>query len=186
MQFLTPIDGATPLLVKRLYKDHVRRYHRLIIATLGLFLIIAATTSIQPLLLQQAFDKVFQGKDLIDESPLRETRTAFFGGRGAKAQMFRGECRQGRPARRGTRSAQARLWERGRLGRGPQRSHGLILDGTGVSPGFLLECLAWHFCPVPWSLVASVQRPAPSTPSSRLHFAQAVSRGVRIRNSGER
>jgi len=64
MQFLTPIDGATPLLVKRLYKDHVRRYHRLIIATLGLFLIIAATTSIQPLLLQQAFDKVFQGKDL--------------------------------------------------------------------------------------------------------------------------
>src|SRR5262245_49726261 len=45
-----------------------------------------------------------------------------------------GGVSQGRPARRGTRSAQARFWERGRLGRRPQRSRGPILDGTGDSP----------------------------------------------------
>lgn len=80
----------------------------------------------------------FRRVGFIDDSPLRETRTAFFGGRGAKAQMVRGERSQGRPARRGSRSAQARH-ERGRSGRGPRRSPGLILDGAGVLPRFSHE-----------------------------------------------
>ena len=68
--------------------------------------------------------------------PLRETQIAFFGGRGTKVQRERGECSQGRPARRGTRSAQARFWERGRSGRRPQRSLDLVLDGAGDSPQY--------------------------------------------------
>ena len=57
-------DGHTRLLATRLYKDYVHKHFRLLIATSALLLIIAATTSVQPLLLQQTFDKVFQGKDL--------------------------------------------------------------------------------------------------------------------------
>lgn len=49
---------------KRLYREYVRKYNKLIITNIFLLLIIAATTSVQPLLLQQAFDKIFREKDL--------------------------------------------------------------------------------------------------------------------------
>jgi hypothetical protein len=62
----------------------------------------------------------------------REQRFSTEGGR--KPKSARGERSQGRPARRGTRSAQARLCERGRSGRRPRRSPGLILDSAGDSP----------------------------------------------------
>lgn len=51
-------------LLKRMHREYIRRYHGLILATIGLMLILSASTSVQPILLQQAFDKVFRGKDL--------------------------------------------------------------------------------------------------------------------------
>ena len=66
--------------------------------------------------------------------PLRETRTAFFGGRGAKAQMVRGKSvkddrRGGAPGlhKRGTGSAEDR-------GGGRKGRVAPILDGLGIHP----------------------------------------------------
>ena len=58
------LNGTTRPLATRLYKDYVHKHLRLLFATSALLLIIAATTSVQPLLLQQTFDKVFKEKDL--------------------------------------------------------------------------------------------------------------------------
>jgi len=56
-------NEAIPL-IKRLYHDYIRHYIGLIFAVIGLLLILSASTSLQPLLLQQAFDKVFKEKDI--------------------------------------------------------------------------------------------------------------------------
>lgn len=58
------IDKHTMQLVKRLYRDYVRKHFRMMAVTVVLLLIISGTTALQPLLLQQAFDKVFKAKDL--------------------------------------------------------------------------------------------------------------------------
>jgi subfamily B ATP-binding cassette protein MsbA len=58
------IEKHTMQLVKRLYRDYVRKHYRMMAVTVALLLIISATTALQPLLLQQAFDKVFRDKDL--------------------------------------------------------------------------------------------------------------------------
>ena len=57
-------NGTTRPLATRLYRDYVHKHLKLLFATSALLLIIAATTSVQPLLLQQTFDKVFKAKDL--------------------------------------------------------------------------------------------------------------------------
>ena len=59
----------------------------------------------------------------------REQRFSAEGGRKPKGE--RGERSQGRSVRRGTRSAQARFWERGRSGRGrtERRRESLTLRG---------------------------------------------------------
>ena len=51
-------------LTKRLYKDYVSRYLSLLYALVALLILLAATTSVQPILLQQAFDKIFGDKDV--------------------------------------------------------------------------------------------------------------------------
>jgi len=58
------LNTQTPLLAKRLYKEYIARYLRLLLMIMGLLVIISASTSAQPLLLQQTFDKVFKGKDV--------------------------------------------------------------------------------------------------------------------------
>jgi subfamily B ATP-binding cassette protein MsbA len=50
-------------LVRRLFKDFVRPRIRLLLSAVAFMLVLSATTSVQPLLLQQTFDKVFRGRD---------------------------------------------------------------------------------------------------------------------------
>ena len=69
---------------------------------------------------------------MIPPSAKREQRFSAEGGREPK--VVRGERSQGRSVRRGTRSAQVRLCERGRSGRGPRRTPEGILDAAGDSP----------------------------------------------------
>lgn len=73
MKLFSPTERASPAsyipsntlhLTKRLYDDYIHKHLKLLIGMIGLLVIIAATTSVQPLLLQQTFDKVFKGKDL--------------------------------------------------------------------------------------------------------------------------
>jgi ATP-binding cassette, subfamily B, bacterial MsbA len=58
------MDKHTIQLAKRLYRDYVRKHYKMMAVTVVLLLIISGTTALQPLLLQQAFDKVFRDKDL--------------------------------------------------------------------------------------------------------------------------
>jgi subfamily B ATP-binding cassette protein MsbA len=51
------------VLMKRLWKSYVRQHLRMIILTGVLMVISSGATSVQPLLIQQAFDKVFKEKD---------------------------------------------------------------------------------------------------------------------------
>jgi len=62
MMFLFKAQSAT--IVKRLFSDFVKKHTKRILLTVALLLVIAGTTSLQPLLLQQAFDKIFKEKDL--------------------------------------------------------------------------------------------------------------------------
>lgn len=50
-------------IIKRLWKSYIRTYRRQILLTALLLLISSAATSVQPLLIQQAFDKIFKAKD---------------------------------------------------------------------------------------------------------------------------
>ena len=51
------------VIVKRLWKDYIRKYFKLIVITAILLVISSLATSAQPLLIQQAFDKVFKAHD---------------------------------------------------------------------------------------------------------------------------
>jgi subfamily B ATP-binding cassette protein MsbA len=56
--------GSILHLTTRLYKDYVRKYLSLLYILVALLIVLAATTSVQPILLQQAFDKIFGDKDV--------------------------------------------------------------------------------------------------------------------------
>ena len=64
----------------------------------------------------------------------REQRFSAEGGRKPKGE--RGERSQGRSARRGTRSAQARFWERGRSGRSRAERRRVSLTLRGMRPRY--------------------------------------------------
>jgi len=51
-------------IIKRLWKDYVKQHRRSIIITALLLVVSSAATSVQPLLIQQAFDKVFKQHDM--------------------------------------------------------------------------------------------------------------------------
>ena len=72
-------------------------------------------------------------------NPLTRNANSVFRRKGGESPNGQGGVSQGRPARRGTRSAQARFWERGRSGGGRTGSVAPILDGTGDSPLILAQ-----------------------------------------------
>lgn len=57
-------NGSVLHLTTRLYKDYVRRYLSLLYVLVALLIVLAATTSVQPIPLQHAFDKIFGDKDM--------------------------------------------------------------------------------------------------------------------------
>lgn len=63
MKKKTPLPTQTPALLKRLYREFIAHYIPLLLWVVALLFVISGSTSIQPILLQQTFDRVFKAHD---------------------------------------------------------------------------------------------------------------------------